>query len=267
MALLRARGDGGGRALALPVASALARRDRLWPAVAASVVAHAALVGWGVARQPAPPLDLAQKPIAARLVRLGEKRPEEWLPRKEAPPPPPATAPAPPPKVTAPPVSAVAKPAAPSAAAKAPAPAPAAAPAVGAPPRPGAASLASILSKVQRDVDERRYGDPEGSAAGDADTAEGDQYAALVDRALRANYVVPVTVPERERMHLEAGVILWIEPDGRITRWKQDRSSGNPTFDSAVERTLRATARVPPPPEHLRDSYRRVGIQLLFRAI
>jgi TonB family protein len=77
---------------------------------------------------------------------------------------------------------------------------------------------------------------------------------------------VPVTVPERERMHLEADVILWIEPDGRITRWKQDRSSGNPTFDAAVERTLRATTRVPPPPEHLRDAYRRLGIQLLFRA-
>jgi colicin import membrane protein/protein TonB len=248
--------------MALPVASALARRDRLWPAVAASAVAHVLLVAWAVVHRPAPPIDLSQKPIVAKLVRLGEKRPEEWLPRKEAAPPPPAAAPAP-----AVPVAPVAvKPAAPAPAAKAPAPrAPAPAPAV-APPRAGGASLSSILSKVQRDVDERRYGAPDGHAAGDSDTAEGDQYAALVDRALRANYVVPVTVPERERMHLEADVILWIEPDGRITRWKQDRSSGNPTFDAAVERTLRATTRVPPPPEHLRDAYRRLGIQLLFRA-
>jgi colicin import membrane protein/protein TonB len=263
MPLLRGRGDGGGGAPALPVASALSRRDRLWPAITASLVAHALAVAWTAARQDAPPLHLDQKPIVAKLVRLGEKRPEEWLPRREAAPPP-AAAPAP--KVAVPAAPAAAKPAAPSPAAKAPAPSPAPA-AVAGPPRAGPASLASILSKVQRDVDERRFGDPGGDPAGDSDTAEGDQYAALVDRALRANYVVPATVPERERMHLEADVILWIEPDGRITRWKQDRPSGNPTFDAAVERTLRATARVPPPPEHLRDTYRRVGIQLLFRAI
>jgi colicin import membrane protein/protein TonB len=249
--------------MALPVASALYRRDRLWPALTASLVAHALVVVWVVVRQSAPPLHLDQKPIVAKLVRLGEKRPEAWLPRKEAEAPPPAAAPAP--KVAVPVAPAVAKPAAPSPTAK-PAAAPAPAPAAG-PTRPGGTSLASIMSKVQRDVDERRWGDPSGSAAGDSDTAEGDQYAALVDRALRANYVVPVTVAERERMHLEANVILWIEPDGRITRWKQDRSSGNPTFDAAVEKTLRATTRVPPPPEHLRDTYRRTGIQLLFRAI
>jgi TonB family protein len=120
---------------------------------------------------------------------------------------------------------------------------------------------------VQRDVDDRRYGDPNGDAAGDSDTAEGDQYLALVDRAVHANYSAANTIPERERLHLEAPVILWIEPDGRITRWKLERSSGNPTFDAAVERTLRATTRVPPPPEHMKDILRRTGIQLLFRAI
>jgi colicin import membrane protein/protein TonB len=249
--------------MTLPVASALSRRDRLWPAVSASVLVHAVLVGWAAIRAPSPAIDLEQKPIHAKLVRLGEKRPEQWLPRKEAPPPPaPAARPSPAP-VTAP--AAPAKPATPSPAAR-PAPAPAPAPASAVPGKPGGTSLASILSKVQRQVDEQRWGDPDGSPAGDSDTAEGDQYSALVDRALRANYVVPVTVPERERLHLEANVILWIEPDGRITRWKQDRSSGNPTFDAAVERTLRATTRVPPPPEHLKDTYRRVGIQLLFRA-
>src|SRR5512138_759864 len=81
--------------MGIPVATALGRHDRMWPAVIASVVVHALVVAWAVARRPPPPIDLAQKPIVAKLVRLGEKRPEEWLPRKDAAPPPPAPSAAP----------------------------------------------------------------------------------------------------------------------------------------------------------------------------
>jgi colicin import membrane protein len=250
---------------ALPVPSALSRRDRLWPAVATSAAAHVVLIAWAIVRAPPPAIDLEQKPIVAKLVRLGEKRPEQFLPRKDAAPPPPA--PAPPAAV---PVLAAAppKPAAPSPTAK-PAP-PRAAPAP-APPtpqpatRPGA-TLSSILSKVQKQQDERRWGDPSGDAAGDSDTGEGDQYLAQVHRALRTNYVAPSTIPERERLYLEANVILWIEPDGRVARWRQERSSGNPSFDAAVERTLKQTPRVPPPPDRMRDALRRSGISLVFQA-
>jgi colicin import membrane protein/protein TonB len=247
---------------ALPVPSALARRDRLWPALAGSVLVHLVLVTWGLARRQPPAIDLQQKPIVAKLVRLGEKRPEQWLPRHEAGAPPPAAPAAPPAPV---PVAAAARPAAP--APKAPpraAPKPAAAPAAPAPPGP---SLSSILSKVQRQsAEDRRWGDPGGDAAGDSDTADGDQYLALVDRALRSNYVAPVTIPERERLYLEASVVLWIEPDGRVARYHQEKSSGNPAFDAAVDRTLKLTPRVPPPPERLRDALRRSGITLVFQA-
>ncbi len=75
-----------------------------------------------------------------------------------------------------------------------------------------------------------------------------------------------MTIPERERLYLQSRVILWIEPDGRVSRWRQELSSGNPTFDAAVECTLRLTARVPPPPDRLRDQYRRDGIALIFQA-
>jgi colicin import membrane protein/protein TonB len=244
--------------------SAFSRRDRLWPAVVASAVAHLVLVGWGLARRAPPAIDLEQKPIVAKLVRLGPKKPEQWLPRKEAEPPP-AAAPAP----AAPPVpvtAAAQRPAAPAPRAKpaAPrAPSPAAVP-VG-PASPGA-SLSSILSKVQRQHDDERWGDPNGDPAGDSDAGEGDQYLAQIDRALRSNYVAPSTLPERERLYLQSRVILWIEPDGRVTRWRQERSSGNPTFDAAVERTLRLTSRVPPPPERLRDLYKKDGIALIFQA-
>lgn len=247
-----------------PVTSALSRRDRLGPAVAASAVAHLLLVGWGLARRPPPPIDLEQRPIVAKLVRLGEKRPEQWLPRKEAAPPP-AAAPAAP-AAPAPAAASATPAAAPSPRGK-PAPPRAAAPAAPAAgePRPGA-SLSSILTKVQRQQDEQRWGDPDGDPAGDSDVAEGDQYLAQVSRALHDNYRAPVTIPERERLHLEVRLILWIEPDGRVTRWRQERSSGNPNFDAAVENTLRKTGRVPPPPDRLRDVYRKDGIALAFQA-
>jgi colicin import membrane protein/protein TonB len=240
--------------MAIPVASALGRPHRLWPAVAVSAAAHALLVSWALARRPPPPIDLEQKPIIARLVRLGEKRPEELLPRKEAP----APAPAPPAPVAVP--VAAAPPARPAA------PAPAAAPPKPAPPSSTGKSgttLASVLSRVQRDADQERYGAPDGDALGDSDSgSEGDRYIALVDRAIKANYRVPLTIPERERLYLETSVALWIEPDGRIARWRQERSSGNATFDAAVERTLKAAPRLPPPP----DPLRRTGILLVFRA-
>ena len=240
--------------MAIPVATALGRRDRLWPAIVASAILHLVGVSWAAVRRPPPPIDLEQKPIVAKLVRLGEKRPEQYLPRKEAPPPdaaPPAPVPV-----------AVAAPAAP---AKPAAPAPGAPPAKAAPSSTGksGATLASVLSRVQRDAEQERWGAPDGDPMGDSETgSEGDRYVALVDRALKANYRVPATIPERERLYLETTVALWIEPDGRIARWRQERSSGNPTFDAAVERTIKAAPRLPPPPEPLR----RTGIQLVFRA-
>ena len=236
----------------IPVSTALGRRDRLWPTVLVSAALHASLVVWAIARRPPPEIDLGQKPIVARLVRLGEKRPEEYLPRKEAAPPPAA----PPAPVAVPIPGAPSKPAA---------PAPNAAPAKPAPSSTGKSgtTLSSVLSKVQREQEKERWGSPDGDPAGDSETgSEGDRYIALIDRAIKTNYNVPLTIPERERMYLETTVVIWIEPDGRIARWRQERSSGNPTFDAAVERTIKAAPRLPPPPEPLR----RTGIQLVFRA-
>src|SRR6266545_4633720 len=78
--------------LALPFASALSRRDRLWPAALGSAVVHAVVLVWALARAAPPAIDLEQKAIVAKLVRLGEKRPEQFLPRKEAAPAPRARA-------------------------------------------------------------------------------------------------------------------------------------------------------------------------------
>jgi colicin import membrane protein len=248
--------------MTIPVATALGRPDRIWPAVAVSAAVHAALVMWAVVRTQSPEIDLHQKPIVAKLVRLGEKRPEEYLPRKEAPPPAPAPAPA------APPVpAALAAPTPPAPAAK-PGPKPAPprpAPAPAAPSHGSGTSVSSILSKVQKQVAQDRWGDPNGDPAGDSEEgSEGDRYLALVIRSLQANYRVPATISERERLFLKGTVVLYIEPDGRITRWNVEKPSGNPAFDDALDRTVRQT-RLPPPPDPLREAYRRTGLQVIFQ--
>ncbi len=235
--------------MGFPVTSAFSRRDRLWPAVGASLAAHALLVGWAVANRPAPAIDLEQKAIVAKLVRLGEKRPQQYLPRKDAGAP---AAPAPAPAPIAAPATAVpaprTKPAPPQAAAE----------------RPAGPSLSSILSKVQRDVDERRYGDPEGDAAGDADSpSEGDRYVGLVTQALQRNYDVPKTIPQQELSNLKATVILRIDARGRIVGHEFERRSGNASYDAALERAISRT-QVPPPPPSERDHYARIGLGVKF---
>lgn len=245
-----------------PVASALGRRDRLWPAAAISALLHVIVVAWGIARRPPPPLDLEQKPIVAKLVRIGEKRPEQWLPRKEAAAPPPA----PPAPVAAPaPVPVAVKPSAPAPGAKPAPPRAAQPPAPAAAGRPGGTTLASVLSKVQRDADQSRWGDPDGDPSGDSDTgSEGDRYLALVVRELKARYRVPATISDRERLYLKGTIVLYIEADGRLARWTFETRSGNGAFDDALDRTLRQT-RLPPPPAELRELYRSTGLQVIFQ--
>ncbi len=236
----------------MAVVTALGRRDRMWPAVSASAVAHVLIIVWALVRRDPPPIDLEQRPIVAKLVRLGEKRPEQWLPRKEAPPPP-AAPPAPVP---------VSAPVAPHPRSTAPA-APTAKPTPAKPPAPSA-SLSSILSKVQRQVNETRYGSPDGDAAGDSEQgSEGDRYLALVTNALQSVYRVPATISERERMHLRATVVLYIEPSGKVSRYRFESRSGNDAYDTALERAIKE-ARLPPPPPEVRERYGRDGFGINF---
>jgi colicin import membrane protein/protein TonB len=240
------------RALASPL---MGRRERLWPLLAVSLACHAAVITAGVLGRPAPIIDLEQKPIVAKLVRLGEKRPEEYLPRKEEAPAPPASAPVPVPEPAA-----SAPPAKPKPAAR-----PAPPPAPGPTGRPDA--LASALSRIRREQalgPPPAWGDPSGSPEGLASEAEeGDRYLALVTQALQASYRLPATISEKERMFLKATVVLTIEPDGRVSRFRFERRSGNEAFDEALERAIRQT-RLPPPPPEMRERYRTVGLGVHF---
>jgi colicin import membrane protein/protein TonB len=262
-------------ASALESSPLVSHRERLWPAVLASVAIHAALIAFAVAHRGPPPVNLNQKPIVAKLVRLGQKRPEQWLPRKDAAPPPPAAAspgpPAPAPRAQAAP-RAVAVPI-PKAVAKAPAPAAPKGPAPAANPRGGARGagrsdvLASVMSRMRSEKagEDPIYGDPSGDPMGDAEEASaGDQYLALVERALRESYTLPSTISERDRMYLKATVVLYVDDDGKVLRYAFETRSGNAAFDSALERAIRA-ARLPPPPPELRRKYRSEGLGVLYR--
>ena len=240
-------------------------RDRLWPAVVASVALHAGLLGVAALGSlgHGPTLDPGQRPITARLVRLGTPRPPELLPRKEEPPPPAAEAPAPAP-------APVAAPAAPKAVAVAPTRAPAkpAAPKAAAlpghaekPGQPSGARLSGVLSELRQEI---QAGSAEGDPLGDASEAEGDQYQAQVVRALRQNYRLPSTLSDRERVALTGTLVLHVEADGRILRYEFEQRSGNPSFDDALERAVRDT-RLPPPPPDQREALRKGGLRVLFK--
>lgn len=237
-------------------ASALGRRDRVWPAVAASALVHVVLAGWALTHRAGPGIDVGQKPIVAKLVRLGEKRPETLLPRKEAEPPPPAPAPK---SAAAPVLTPDARAAAPVLAATKAKPAAAAPKAEG---KAGGDPLARVMSRMERDksAEEPRWGDPTGDPEGDASEAgEGDRYLALAQRALKASYAAPATIPVKERLHLRATVLILVEPNGAIRDVRIAKRSGNDVFDASVERSARAT-RLPPPPAEFKDRYRRDGI-------
>ncbi len=246
--------------------SALLRSpDRLWPLLLASVVLHALFIGTAFLVRPPAIVNLDQKPIVARLVRLGEKRPEQWLPRQETPPP-------------------EAAPKAPQAIPIPGPPAPAqktvAVPSQKAPPRPatprpasttggkGTDALSRALDKVRKDdklASRERWGDPAGvPGAGAMDGSEGDRYLGLVTQVLQSSYRLPVTLSEQERRALAATVVLTIEPDGRVATFRFERRSGNAAFDQALERAVR-DARLPPPPPELRQRYRTVGLGVNFK--
>ncbi|HYG67554.1 MAG TPA: TonB family protein [Anaeromyxobacteraceae bacterium] len=246
--------------------SALSRRDRIWPAALISLAFHAGAIAFAMARASAPEIDLEQKPIVAKLVRLGPERPKQLLPRKEEPPPAPAAAdPEPVPVPTAAPPAAPAPAVATKPVPSAPAPRASAKPSP-APARSSGRTLSSVLDRVRTEAarEQEQYGSPDGDPLGDASEGEeGDRYLALVKRALDDNWTAPAVISERDLLHLRAEIVLFIEPDGRIDRFAFERRSGNAAFDAALERTVRTT-RVPPPPPEMRDAYRRRGITVRF---
>ena len=225
-----------------------------------SAVVHAALfslaLAWAKLHEE-PPIDLDQKPIKATLVRQGTPRDEKLLPRIEQPPPPPMEQKAPEPAPAPAPPKAVA-------------PAPVVAPA---PPKTKQAGEKNAdsrqqlfgafdkMSKAKPDTTGAADGDPNGDSA----VAEGEAYYARLRSQITRFYDVSDTIPDSERIRLNAQVAVVISPAGQLERARLAKSSGNDLFDSAVMTAVKRAAPFAPPPTHLRDALSKYGVVLQFR--
>lgn len=220
-------------------------------AIGGSVVLHGLLLAVFVVMTFLEPskLDLAQKPISAKLVRLGTKRDEHLLPRKEV------SAPPPPQPVASPasqPVTIRAR-------------------------EPKASVPSTTASKpssqqIRRDLfrafdktarkEEAPSGDPQGDPNGDSDTAdEGERYFGLILAKARRNYGVTKTIPPQELIRLKATVVIYIGATGDLLKDPELQvSSGNEQFDQDVILSLKKAAPFGPPPPHLAGDLRTVGV-------
>ncbi len=237
------------------------RKSPVLPFVAASVVAHVGLtVGFLLvsALLAGPRVDLDAKPIKASLVRLGKKRDDKLLPRKEEPAPPPPSKAEPAPTPAAAPDTAVkvptkdAKPEKPSKDAKADA-------------KDSKSKLFDALNKTSRAASaEELEGDPDGDANGDSAKQEGERYYALLSNAVRRRYDVSDTISEAERKALRAEVAIKLGPAGELLDVGLSHASGNELFDGAVVAAVKKAAPFGPPPEHLREQLRKQGVVFAF---
>lgn len=229
--------------------------------VGGSVIAHVLavgvwlLVGWLVA---GPKVELEQKPMKATLVRLGKKRDEKLLPRKEEEPPPPAPKAV---EVAAP------TPAKPDTAVKIPT--------KDAKPekteksdgaKDAKKSLFDAFSKTGRQgkVPDELEGEADGDPNGDAAKQEGERYFGLLNSVVKRNYDVSNTIDEAERRRLRAEVALRIGATGELLEVTLTKPSGNELFDSAVIGAVKKAAPFSAPPEHLRDSLKKAGVAFVF---
>jgi TonB family protein len=225
----------------------------------AALAFHAAVIGAAVYLpalfdKPQP----LRKPVIARLVALGKPRDESLLPRRAAPLPP-AAAPAP------------SRPATPSSPAVKTAPTrkPTATP----PRAPSRAELmrqalagATTRAATDEKPDPDREGSSTGSPEGTATSAEeGDKYFTEVHDAIQANYVVPSVISERERMYLNATVVVYVAEDGSVMKNVITKPSGNDFFDQALVLAIQKTGKLPAPPRDLQRIARNDGLELNFR--
>jgi len=256
------------------------REERLGLAWTISACLHVAIVAaffagsvdaCGGEREP------PQTPIAAKLVRLGTPRDERLLPRLPTQTPTPSRAQDAP--VVQPGEKVAATPPAPTPPPPKPAEAAAPSPVAAAAPQPKQQAKAPAAapkndSKQKLDDIMRRFttgsrqgpadplpGQVDGDPLGDAEkAAEGERYLALVQRRIQANYTVPSTIPDEERIRLRAVVTIRVEPNGVISDFRITMPSGNDLFDAALESAVRRASPLPPPPDHLRASLQALPI-------
>ena len=243
----------------------LPRGPSLTAMVVLSVALHLLAVGMGVALLRLWPDTSEPEPqvISARLVRLGELRPQDQLPDLAAPAPaPPAPArPIPPPPAPAPPPPAPAPPAAGAPPSPPVAPAPPAKPAA-APAQPSP-SVQEALKRLKKRAEGAADGARDGEVARADAASESDAFRAEIEARLRSKWVI-VGDAGRQLGSLKAALLVRMGGDGRLLSVKIATSSGSQIFDDSVERAMKLCDHLPAPPQFLRRRVRHEGILIDF---
>jgi len=129
------------------------------------------------------------------------------------------------------------------------------------------AALASLTQEGGGKELEDPEGSPDGVENGTALIARlGDEYETKIFKAIKAEYSIPEVIPPRERMFLQARVLITLNRAGAIRDLTFEKRSGNDLFDSAIEAAIRRSAPFPPPPAELADEYASGGLPMNFYA-
>lgn len=252
------------------------------PLLMVSIIVHVGSIGTTVyAVSLSPPRIQPSASIPVELVRLGKPRDPELLPRKVRAPPPPPPAPPPPPEPPPPepaapepppPAEAVAVPVEPPKTEKEkPKPKTKAKPKKSPRLSKAAQRLLQNRSSSEARLDDalakldEQEGSPDGSLRGTttdpSKAAEG--YIRALTEALDQAYDIPAAIPAAQRPFLKARVVLFIDRNGRITKFEFIERHSNKLFMSALENLLR-TIRLPRPPAALRRRMARSGVEINF---
>ncbi|MDH3237780.1 MAG: TonB family protein [Deltaproteobacteria bacterium] len=87
-------------------------------------------------------------------------------------------------------------------------------------------------------------------------------YFRQLDERIRSNWTVPaIAMSEKEKLIVQLRIV--IEKDGRVSRVRMEKTSGNSYFDDSVLRAINKASPLPIPPEQLRggEDYYEVGFR------
>lgn len=86
-------------------------------------------------------------------------------------------------------------------------------------------------------------------------------YAGHITDRLRSNWNLPAYLQGKG---LRASVIMYINPNGQVSRFVLKQSSGNEAFDDYVIATIKRSNPFAPPPEEMAKGLRNSGLEVLF---
>jgi TolA protein len=111
---------------------------------------------------------------------------------------------------------------------------------------------------------EELEGAADGDVLGDSAVQEGERYYGALRAQVRRYFFVSQTIPDQERIRLQADVLVRIGRSGELLETKLQKSSGNDLFDSAVLSAVKKASPFAPPPPHLVEGLRAHGVLMGF---